>query len=155
MAGLMIDALDLKILNQLQQDCKQPLESLAEKVGSSKSPVWSRIKRLREAGVIQREVAILDPEALGQAETFFVQIQTDQHSSEWLEEFTRVVESMPEIAEAHRLAGQIDYLLKVRVGSTKEFDAFYKRFVSRLSLFNVNSSLSMETIKETTQLKLT
>lgn len=149
-----LDALDLKILGELQLDCKQPLEALAEKVGSSKSPVWSRIKRLKEAGVILREVAILNAEALNQGETFFIQIQTDQHSSEWLESFTRVVKEMPEIAEAHRLAGQIDYLLKVRVRSTKHFDAFYKRFVDNISLFNVNSSLSMEAIKETTAIKL-
>ncbi len=147
---VMLDNLDKKILTVLQRDASLPLEKIAAEVGSSKSPVWNRIRKMKESGVIMREVAIVDPEKIGQQETFFVQIQTDQHSSEWLAEFTRVVNDMPEIQEVHRLAGQIDYLLKVRVGSTKQFDTFYKRFVSRLSLFNVNSSLSMERIKETT-----
>ena len=149
-----LDALDLKILTELQRDCKQPLDALAAKVGSSKSPVWARIKRMRDEGVIKAEVAILDPASVAQNETFFVQIQTDQHSADWLQRFTQVIQDMPEIQEAHRLAGQVDYLLKVRVGSTREFDEFYKRFVGHISLFNVNSSLSMEVIKETTALKI-
>ena len=145
-----MDDLDRRILTVLQRDCSLSLEAIAREVGSSKSPVWNRIRKLRDAGVIDREVAVLDPAAVGQDEVFFVAIKTSAHSAEWLDRFMRAIREMPEIQEAHRLAGEIDYLLKVRVADTRAFDAFYKRLVGEVELFAVTSSLSMETIKSTT-----
>ncbi len=150
----MIDDLDRKILRVLQTDSSLALEEIAAKVGSSKSPVWNRIKKLKANGIIAKEVALLDSSKIGLTDTFFVAIRTDQHSEEWLNAFTQTLDEMPEIQEAHRLTGEIDYILKVRVGSTQEFDAFYKGFIGRINLFNVTSSLSMETLKETTVLKV-
>lgn len=151
---MQIDELDRKILRVLQVDSSLPLEEIASKVGSSKSPVWSRIKKLKKNGVIAKEVALLDADTLGLTDTFFVAIRTDQHSDEWSKAFTDTLADMDEIQEAHRLTGEIDYMLKVRVGNSREFDAFYKRFIGRINLFNVTSSLSMETLKETTALKV-
>ena len=121
---------------------------------SIKSPVWNRIKKLKAAGVIDREVAILNAEKIGLTETFFISIRTDQHTSDWLGRFTEIVNEMPEILECHRLTGDVDYIMKVRVASTRDFDLFYKRFIGRINLFNVTSSLSMEVIKETTAIKV-
>ncbi|MGB1159766.1 MAG: Lrp/AsnC family transcriptional regulator [Alphaproteobacteria bacterium] len=151
---MQFDETDRKILRLIQVDATLPLEEIARQIGSTKSPVWNRIKKLKSAGVIDREVAILNGDSIGLTETFFIAIRTDQHTSDWLGRFTEIVNEMPEILECHRLAGDVDYIMKVRVASTRDFDLFYKRFIGRINLFNVTSSLSMEIIKETTALKI-
>ncbi|WP_075221505.1 Lrp/AsnC family transcriptional regulator [Acuticoccus yangtzensis] len=150
-----MDDLDRRILTILQQDATLPVERIAAMVNSSKSPVWNRIRKLREMGIIDRQVAILDPQKVDRGETFFVMVKTSQHAKDWLDRFAKAVEEMGEILEAHRLAGEIDYILKVRVRDTRAFDAFYKRLVRDVELFSVTSQLSMETLKETTALDLT
>jgi Lrp/AsnC family transcriptional regulator len=149
-----LDELDRKILRLLQENSDVSLEALAKAVGSSKTPVWNRIKKMRRNGVIRRQVALVDPEAVGLGETFFVAVRTSQHDAAWLAAFTEAVLAIPEILEVHRLTGDVDYLLKVHVGSTADFDRVYKELIDRISLFNVTSSLCMETIKSTTALKL-
>jgi len=150
----MLDDLDRRILTVLQEDATLSVEAVAERVNSSKSPVWSRIRKLRDRGVINRQVAILDGAKVDRNEVFFVTIKTSSHSKEWLERFAAAVRSMGEVQEAHRLAGEIDYLLKVRVRDTRAFDAFYKALVAEVELFSVTSMLSMETLKETTAIPL-
>jgi len=151
---MQLDETDQKILRLIQLDATLPLEEIARQIGSTKSPVWNRIKKLKAASVIDREVAILNAEKIGLTETFFISIRTDQHTSDWLGRFTEIVNEMPEILECHRLTGDVDYIMKVRVASTRDFDLFYKRFIGRINLFNVTSSLSMEVIKETTAIKV-
>ncbi len=151
---MQLDETDQKILRLIQLDATLPLEEIARQIGSTKSPVWNRIKKLKAAGVIDREVAILNADKIGLTETFFISIRTDQHTSDWLGRFTEIVNEMPEILECHRLTGDVDYIMKVRVASTRDFDLFYKRFIGRINLFNVTSSLSMEVIKETTAIKV-
>jgi len=151
---MQFDETDRKILRLIQVDATLPLEEIARQIGSTKSPVWNRIKKLKAAGVIEREVAILNGDSIGLTETFFIAIRTDQHTSDWLGRFTEIVNEMPEIQECHRLAGDVDYIMKIRVASTKDYDLFYKRFIGRINLFNVTSSLSMEVIKQTTSLKV-
>ena len=151
---MQFDDTDRKILRLIQVDATLPLEEIARQIGSTKSPVWNRIKKLKAAGVIDREVAILNGDSIGLTDTFFIAIRTDQHTSDWLGRFTEIVNEMPEILECHRLAGDVDYIMKIRVASTRDYDLFYKRFIGRINLFNVTSSLSMEVIKETTALKV-
>lgn len=151
---VLLDDLDRKILRAIQQDASQSVEKIAATVGSSKSPVWARLKKLKDTGVINKEVALLDPDKVGQSEVFFIAVKTDQHEEGWLERFSSAVQDMPEIQEAHRLAGEIDYLLKVRVSDTRAFDDFYKQLVARVRLFAVTSSLSMETLKSTTEIEV-
>lgn len=149
-----LDEEDRKILRLLQRDSTQPLERVAARVGLSKTAVWNRLQRLQQDGVIERQAAIVNPAKVGLGETFFVAIRTSEHNAEWLDALHKVIDDMPEIMEAHRLAGHLDYLLKVQVPTTREFDAFYKRLVSRISLFEVTSSLSMEVLKHKTALPL-
>ncbi|MEC7140556.1 MAG: Lrp/AsnC family transcriptional regulator [Pseudomonadota bacterium] len=151
---MQLDETDQKILRLIQLDATLPLGEIARQIGSTKSPVWNRIKKLKAAGVIDREVAILNADKIGLTETFFISIRTDQHTSDWLGRFTEIVNEMPEILECHRLTGDVDYIMKVRVASTRDFGLFYKRFIGRINLFNVTSSLSMEVIKETTAIKV-
>ncbi len=149
-----LDDLDRNILALVQQDASLPLDEIARRLGTSKTPVWNRIRKLRAAGVIRAEVALLDPEMLGLESCFFVLIRTAQHDTAWLARFLKAVQERPEVMEAHRLAGDIDYILKVRVANNRAYDAFYQALIKEVSIFNVTSSLSMEEIKNTTALPL-
>ncbi len=147
-----LDEMDRKILGELQADASQSLDEIARKVGSSKTPVWNRIKRMREAGVILRQTAILDPEALGLEACFFVLIRTSEHEADWQRKFLTALQARPEVMEAHRLAGDIDYILKVRVKNARAYDTFYQALISEVRIYNVTALLSMEEIKSTTVL---
>ena len=149
-----VDELDRKILGELQVDAEQSLDEIARKVGSSKTPVWNRIKRMRDAGVIKRTTAICDPEGLGLEACFFVLIRTSEHEVGWEKRFVDVVSRRPEVLEAHRLAGDVDYILKVWVKNARAYDAFYQALISEVKIYNVTALLSMEEIKMTTALPL-
>ncbi len=149
-----LDEMDRKILGELQDDAGQSLDEIARKVGSSKTPVWNRIRRMREAGVILRQTAVLDPEALGLEACFFVLIRTSEHEADWQRRFLEVLRHRPEVLEAHRLAGDIDYILKVRVANARAYDTFYQALIAEVRIYNVTALLSMEEIKSTTALPL-
>jgi Lrp/AsnC family transcriptional regulator len=149
-----LDELDRKILGALQDDASQSLDEIARAVGSSKTPVWNRIKRMRETGVILRQTALLDAEALGLEACFFVLIRTSEHEADWQRRFLQVLRARPEVLEAHRLAGDIDYILKVRVKNARAYDTFYQALISEVRIYNVTALLSMEEIKSTTVLPL-
>ncbi len=114
--------------------------------------MWNRIRKLKASGVITAEVALLDPDKLGLESCFFVLIRTAQHDADWLARFLKAVQDRPEVMEAHRLAGDIDYILKVRVPNARAYDTFYQALIKEVSIFNVTSTLSMEEIKNTTAL---
>ncbi len=149
-----LDPLDRRILAELQADSAQSLDDIARKVGSSKTPVWNRIRRMREAGIILRESAILDAEALGLEACFFVLVRTSEHEAEWQRRFLDAVRARPEVLEAHRLAGDIDYILKIRVRNARAYDAFYQALIAQVKIHNVTALLSMEEIKATTALPI-
>ena len=147
-----LDDTDRKILSLLQQDATLSLDDIAAQVGASKTPVWNRIRKLREAGVIQAQVALLDPEALGLEACFFVLIRTSEHETEWQKRFLETLRRRPEVLEAHRLAGEIDYIVKLRVSDARAYDAFYQALIAEVKIFNVTALLSMEELKSTTVL---
>ena len=149
-----IDETDRKILRELQRDASQSLDEIAKTVGSSKTPVWNRIRKMKEAGIIGAQTVILDPEALGFEATFFVLIRTSEHEADWQRRFLKALQDRPEVMEAHRLAGDIDYILKVRVANARAYDAFYQALIAEVKVHNVTALLSMEEIKMTTALPL-
>ncbi|AML53154.1 Lrp/AsnC family transcriptional regulator [Falsihalocynthiibacter arcticus] len=149
-----LDDLDRKILSELQRDAAQSLDDIATKVGSSKTPVWNRIKKMREAKIIGQQTVVLDAEALGFEACFFVLIRTSEHEGEWQQAFLKALLERPEVQEAHRLAGEIDYILKVRVKNARAYDVFYQALISEVRIYNVTALLSMEEIKSTTMLPL-
>ncbi|UVI40275.1 Lrp/AsnC family transcriptional regulator [Qipengyuania spongiae] len=145
-----MDAIDYAILRLLQEDASLPVTEIAARINLSQTPTWRRIQKLEQAGVIDRRVALLDPQAVGRDITVFVDIETRDHSSEWLAEFARKVASMPEVMEVYRMAGEIDYTLRISVGSMADFDAFYRALIDAVPLKNVTSRFAMERIKYTT-----
>jgi len=152
--SVQIDELDRKILVELQEDGGQSLDDIARSVGSSKTPVWNRIRKMREAGIIRKQTFLLNPDALGFEACFFVLIRTSAHDADWQERFLRAVRARPEVLEAHRLAGDIDYILKVLVPNARAYDTFYQALISEVNVYNVTALLSMEEIKSTTALPL-
>jgi len=149
-----LDELDRKILLQLQKDTSPSIEEIAKSVGSSKTPVWNRIRKMRDRGIIKREVAVLDADALGFEACFFVLIRTSEHDQGWQNAFLKALKERPEVQEAHRLAGDIDYILKVRVANARAYDVFYQALISEVKIHNVTALLSMEEIKSTSALPL-
>ncbi len=149
-----LDTIDKKILDILQRDASVSMDALAEAVALSRNACWRRIKQMEAAGVIRGRVALLDPAAVGCGLTAIVLVRTSAHDDGWMARFDRAVKAMPEVVGAYRLAGDIDYMLRVRVADVPDYDAFYKRLIARVPLSDVSASFVMEEIKDTTALPL-
>lgn len=145
-----LDRTDRRILAILQEDSSLAVAEVAERVGLSQTPCWRRIQRLRADGVIERTVSLVCPESVGLGLTVFIAIEALDHSPGWLEQFTSVVSKMPEVLEVHRMAGDIDYLLRVAVADMATFDAFYRELIKAVPMKNVSSRFAMERVKATT-----
>ena len=145
-----MDLTDLKILAILQEDASIPVAEIAGRVNLSQTPCWRRIQKLEEAGVIQKRVALLDPRAIGLGLTIFVQVETGDHSKEWLERFAGTVSEMPEVMDVYRMAGDVDYLLRIEVADMPAYDDFYQKLIASIPLKNVTSRFAMERVKSTT-----
>jgi Lrp/AsnC family transcriptional regulator len=150
----MLDDMDVKILQILQEDCTRPVADIGKEVGLSTTPCWRRIQKLEENGVIRRRVAVLDPEKVNAGVTVFISIKTDKHSLAWLEKFHSAVADFSEVVEFYRMSGEVDYLLRVAVPDIAAYDEFYKKLISRIEIAKVSSAFAMEEIKHTTALPL-
>ncbi|MDH4565556.1 Lrp/AsnC family transcriptional regulator [Pseudomonas sp. BN414] len=149
-----MDKKDLQIVDLLQQDASISLAELAEAVNLSPTPCWRRLQKLREDGVIRKQVALCDAERLDLGVTVFVTIRTSRHSDDWTRQFIEGTRDIPEIVEIYRMTGDVDYLLKIVVPDIKGYDAVYKRLIRVADLSDVSSGFAMEVIKHTTALPL-
>jgi Lrp/AsnC family transcriptional regulator len=149
-----MDVIDRKILAVLQDDAALSVAEIGQRVGLSSTPCWKRIQRLEADGVIQKRVALVDQDKVGLGVSVFVSIETGDHSQEWLTRFAEVVGAMPEVMEFYRMAGDVDYMLRVVVSDIQCYDAFYKRLIASVPLTNVTSRFAMEKIKSTTALPI-
>jgi Lrp/AsnC family transcriptional regulator len=145
-----VDRTDRKILAIVQQDASLPVAEVAARVNLSQTPCWRRIQKLERDGVIARRVALIDPAAIGLGLSVFVEIEAEDHSPEWLARFADAVATFPEVMEVYRMAGDVDYLLRVAVGSMADFDDFYRRLIGAIPCKNVTSRFAMERVKFTT-----
>ncbi|ODT89614.1 Lrp/AsnC family transcriptional regulator [Phenylobacterium sp. SCN 70-31] len=145
-----LDPIDRRILRELQRDATVPIADLALHVGLSQTPCWKRVKRLTDAGVISRRVALVERNKVDLGLAVFVSVKTSRHDQEWLDTFARTAAAMPEVVEFYRLSGDTDYLLKVLVKDIAAYDAFYKRLIAAVPLSDVSSAFAMEQIKYTT-----
>jgi Lrp/AsnC family transcriptional regulator len=149
-----MDAIDRKILAVVQQDASLSVAEIGQRVGLSSTPCWKRMQRLEAEGVITRKVALVDPDKIGLGTTVFVSIETGDHSQDWLTRFAEVVGAMPEVMEFYRMAGDVDYMLRVVVPDIAGYDAFYKKLIATVPLKNVTSRFAMERIKSSTALPI-
>jgi Lrp/AsnC family transcriptional regulator len=145
-----MDEIDRRLLELLQSDATLSIAQMSERVGLSPTPCWKRIQKLEKNGVIVRRVAVVAPERVGLGLSVFVSVEAGDHTPEWLYRFSIGVSAMPEVMEIYRMAGDIDYVLRVVVGDMAEFDDFYKRLISTAPMKNVTSRFAMERIKHTT-----
>jgi Lrp/AsnC family transcriptional regulator len=149
-----MDAIDRQIIRALQEDASLSVAEIGKRVGLSSTPCWKRIQRLEEEGVVTKRVAVIDPDKVGLGVTVFVSIETGDHSEEWLAHFAATVRAMPEVMEFYRMAGDVDYMLRVVTTDIQSYDAFYKRLIATAPLKNVTSRFAMERIKSTTALPI-
>lgn len=149
-----MDKKDKLILAALQGNATQTVAELADEVGLSKSACWRRIQILEEKGIVGARVTLLNQEKLGLDLTVYSAVRTHEHTADWFNRFYKMVSSMPNVMEVHRLSGDIDYLIRAVVPDMRSYDEMYKKMIANIDLYDVSSSFSMETIKYTTALPL-
>jgi Lrp/AsnC family transcriptional regulator len=149
-----MDKKDKAILEALQQDATMTVSDLAAEIGLSKSACWRRIQNLEASGIIGARVTLLNQQALGLNLTVYAAVKTHEHTKAWFDQFHAVTTAMPNVMEVHRMSGDVDYLIRAVVPDMNSYDEMYKEMISRINLFDVSSSFSMETIKYTTALPL-
>ena len=151
-ASRRIDTIDRKILTVLQENAALSVAEIGERVGLSSTPCWKRIQRLEDDGIIKGKVALVDQNKIGLGLSVFVSVESGDHSDAWLKTFAEVVSAMPEVMEFYRMAGDVDYMLRVVVADMQSYDLFYKKLIGAVALKNVTSRFAMEKIKSVTAL---
>ena len=147
-----LDEIDLRLLRCLQEDASISMDELAGRANLSRNACWRRVRRMEERKVIRGRVALVDPEAVGVGLSVFVIVRTNAHEKGWLEKFEEAVRTLPEIQGAHRMSGDIDYVLRLRVASVRDYDRFYQRLIAKVPIADISASFVMEDIKDTTAL---
>jgi DNA-binding Lrp family transcriptional regulator len=154
-AAVQLDATDRAILRQLQQDARPTNVELAQQVHLSPSACLRRVRRLEEAGVIARYVALLDPRAVGQAGTSFTIVNVERTTPEALRRFEDAVRLEPAILDCFYVAGGNDYLLRFTYRDAADLERFHTEVLTRLpGVMRSNSMLVLRTVKKTTALDL-
>lgn len=127
-----LDQIDRKILSELQADGRLTTNALAERVGLSPSPCWTRVKRLEESGAIEKYVAVLNQKVLGFNNIVFVEVTLDKHDDKVLDHFGEALARIPEVMEAYLVTGDYDYLVKVVVSGTDHYERFLRETLYRI-----------------------
>lgn len=149
---MQIDLIDRKILRNLQRNADISHDDLGAQVGLSRNACWRRVRALEQAGFIRKRVVLIDPDRIGLKLMVFLMIRTDRHGPDWLEEFAKATQDMPEILGAYRMSGDLDYLLQARVADVAAYDALYQKLIRRVELADCSASFVMEELKDTTEL---
>ena len=150
----LLDINDIKILRQLQKNASLSIEEISDRIALSRNACWRRIRRLEDDGIINKRVAIVNADALDLGQMVIVLISTNSHDPKWLSLFRSAIAEMPEIMGAHRMSGDLDYILRVRVRDVRAYDKFYQRLISKVPISNVSASFVMEDLKDSTELPL-
>ena len=149
-----LDINDIKILRQLQKNASLSIEEISDRIALSRNACWRRIRRLEDDGIINKRVAIVNADALDLGQMVIVLISTNSHDPKWLSLFRSAIAEMPEIMGAHRMSGDLDYILRVRVRDVRAYDKFYQILISKVPISNVSASFVMEDLKDSTELPL-
>ena len=149
-----LDNYDQNILKMLQTDASLSIEEIAEKVNLSRNPCWRRIKRMEDEGIILKRTVVLNAKKLNLGLSVIVLLRTNKHEPSWLSKFEKAVQEIPQILGAYRTAGDIDYMLRVQLSNVDDYDNFYQKLISKVSLSDISASFVMDTLKETTELPI-
>ena len=143
-----LDLTDRKILSALHLNGRLTINDLAEKVGLSPSPCWTRVKRLEANGTIERYAAIIDQAAIGLRDIVFVEITLEKHDEKVLDRFGSALARIPEVLEAHLVTGEYDYLVKVAVADTADYERFLReRLYGIEGIRSSRSTFSLRALK--------
>ncbi len=144
-----MDKIDRKILSELQRNGRASLQEISQAVGLSSTPCWTRMKRMEDTGVIERYTVNLNAEALGLGETVMVQVTLDSHSDNTLEKFGEILASIPEVVEAYLVSGEYDYLLRIAVRDTKDYERLLREKLYRIKgIRHSKSNFVLRTLKK-------
>ncbi len=146
-----MDVHSRKILALLQKDASLSVDQISDAIGLSRTPCWKRIKELEDDGTIKARVALVDPKKIGLGIVVFVSITTESHDIEWLNKFTKTVSDIPEVIGFYRMAGEVDYLLKLALRDIEDYDRIYKKIISVSGCRTVSAHFAMEELKFTTE----
>ena len=150
-----MDVIDKHILNELQKNSSIPLSELSKKVGLSSTPCWNRIKKLEEDKIIKSRTIVLDNKKVNLPITVFLSISIQNHTEEWLENFKKIIHKHNEILEVHRLTGSnSDYQITILSPSIEKYDEFQQKLIKEIKCTNMNSSISLHTIKKNNNISL-
>lgn len=148
-----LDAIDRRIIAELQRNGRLTNVELAERVGLSPSPCLRRVRMLEEQGAIQGYVALVDPAALGINMNVFVRVSLERQTEEYLDRFESAVRESPEIMECYLMTGDADYHLRVVVPDLATYEHFLKSFLTRIpGVTSIRSSFALKQISYTTAL---
>ncbi|ATJ90139.1 Lrp/AsnC family transcriptional regulator [Acetobacter tropicalis] len=149
-----LDHLDRTLLRLLQQDASLSQRDLAERAGMSQNACWRRLQHLRATNVLQGETARINRAATELGLTVFVLIKTRHHAQSWLDDFKKIVLSIPNIIDFYRIAGEYDYMLKIVARDMNAFDAIYRKIIEKIDIDTVTSYMAMEAIADNRPLPL-
>lgn len=150
-----LDHLDVKILSALCEDGRITSTALAERVGLSTSPCWTRVRRMEERGIIERYTAVLNHRELGFSNIVFVEITLDKHDEHVLERFGAALAEMPEVMEAYLVTGDYDYLVKLVVRDTDHYERFLRESLYRVpGIRQSRTTFGIRTLKRSLSVEL-
>lgn len=149
----LLDPASLRILDLLQDNAEMSISDLSEATGLSASPCWRRVNELKESGVIQKTVALVDAAALGLAVNVFVHVSLKQQDRQSLDVFSAAIRTKPEIVECYLMTGEADYMLRVVVEDLAKFQTLVVDFLTLIpGVANIRSSFALGQVKYTTAL---
>ncbi len=144
-----VDKFDLRILEVLRRNARATLQEVSEAVGLSATPCWNRIKRMETDGVIQRYTVKVDQAALGYADTVIVQLTLDSHTDRMIADFGAALESIPEVLEAYLVSGDYDYIVRIAVRDTRDYERLLRERLYEIpGIRHSKSSFVLRTLKQ-------
>mgnify|MGYP003333453734 CR=1 FL=1 len=150
-----MNAVDLKILNMLQENSGRTAKEMAAELSLTTTPVYERIKKLEKAGFIKRYVALLNTDLLNKQIIVFMNITIKDHHKEARDEFVRSLEALDEVSEFYHTSGSFDFLAKVRFANIKDYRDFLVNKVAAIrNISDIDSQIVLEEIKYSTKISL-
>jgi Lrp/AsnC family transcriptional regulator, leucine-responsive regulatory protein len=146
-----LDKFDFHILSILNRDSRTSLQDISLQVGLSTTPCWTRIKRMESDGVIQGYTVRIDPAAIGFSETVIVQVTLENHNDDTLFKFGKALEDIPEVLDAYLISGDYDYLIRLAVRDTRDYERLLREQLYKLpGIRHSKSSFVLRRLKEST-----
>lgn len=152
---MILDSVDIVILDELQEDSKQAVKKIADKVGLSVTPVHERIRKLESSNIIDKYVAVVNEKLLGKSLVAYCQVKLIKQQEELYQQFNDYIKDFDEIMEAYYMAGNYDILLKIVLEDMDDYQKFVLNKLSKLDIImSIQSAFAMSSIKKTNKVRI-